>query len=138
MLDAAKYADLVLLMIDGAFGFEMETFEFLNLLQVSVHVDLICSLRFEFLNLLQVSVHVDLICSLRVEFLNLLQVSVHVDLICSLRFDICMELSWSFRCTCSNVCLWVPCTKQVSDATRIMLAACASKLKVQKVVPTCS
>ncbi|KAF5838557.1 BMS1-like protein [Dunaliella salina] len=34
MLDAAKYADLVLLMIDGAFGFEMETFEFLNLLQV--------------------------------------------------------------------------------------------------------
>ena len=118
MLDAAKYADLVLLMIDGAFGFEMETFEFLNLLQVSVHVDLICSLRFE--------------------FLNLLQVSVHVDLICSLRFDICMELSWSFRCTCSNVCLWVPCTKQVSDATRIMLAACASKLKVQKVVPTCS
>lgn len=33
MLDAAKYADLVLLLIDGAFGFEMETFEFLNLLQ---------------------------------------------------------------------------------------------------------
>eukprot|EP00798_Chlamydomonas_sp_ICE-L_P024733 gene24733-10369_t len=33
-LDAAKYADLVLLMIDGSFGFEMETFEFLNLLQV--------------------------------------------------------------------------------------------------------
>eukprot|EP00963_Diacronema_lutheri_P009652 scaffold882_cov384-Pavlova_lutheri.AAC.3 len=34
MVDAAKYADLVLLMVDGAFGFEMETFEFLNLLQV--------------------------------------------------------------------------------------------------------
>ena len=34
MIDAAKYADLVLLVIDGAFGFEMETFEFLNLLQV--------------------------------------------------------------------------------------------------------
>lgn len=34
MLDAAKVADLVLLLIDGAFGFEMETFEFLNLLQV--------------------------------------------------------------------------------------------------------
>ena len=34
MLDAAKYADLVLLLIDGSFGFEMETFEFLNLLQV--------------------------------------------------------------------------------------------------------
>jgi hypothetical protein len=32
---AAKYADLVLLLIDGGFGFEMETFEFLNLLQVS-------------------------------------------------------------------------------------------------------
>jgi hypothetical protein len=34
MMDAAKYADLVLLLIDGSFGFEMETFEFLNLLQV--------------------------------------------------------------------------------------------------------
>ena len=34
MVDAAKYADLVLLLIDAAFGFEMETFEFLNLLQV--------------------------------------------------------------------------------------------------------
>lgn len=36
MIDAAKYADLVLLLVDGAFGFEMETFEFLNLLQVSL------------------------------------------------------------------------------------------------------
>ena len=34
MIDAAKYADLVLLMIDGGFGFEMETFEFLNICQV--------------------------------------------------------------------------------------------------------
>lgn len=34
MIDASKYADLVLLMVDGSFGFEMETFEFLNLLQV--------------------------------------------------------------------------------------------------------
>ena len=34
MIDAAKYADLVLLLIDGDFGFEMETFEFLNLMQV--------------------------------------------------------------------------------------------------------
>ena len=40
MIDAAKYADLVLLMVDGGFGFEMETFEFLNLLQVS-HTQLI-------------------------------------------------------------------------------------------------
>lgn len=31
---AAKYADLVLLLIDGGFGFEMETFEYLNILQV--------------------------------------------------------------------------------------------------------
>ncbi len=31
---AAKYADLVLLLIDGGFGFEMETFEFLNILKV--------------------------------------------------------------------------------------------------------
>ena len=35
MIDAAKVADLVLLMVDGAFGFEMETFEFLMLLQQS-------------------------------------------------------------------------------------------------------
>lgn len=34
MMDAAKFADLVLLLIDGSFGFEMETFEFLNILQV--------------------------------------------------------------------------------------------------------
>ena len=34
MIDASKYADLVLLLVDAAFGFEMETFEFLNLLQV--------------------------------------------------------------------------------------------------------
>jgi ribosome biogenesis protein BMS1 len=27
-------ADLVLLMVDASFGFEMETFEFLNMLQV--------------------------------------------------------------------------------------------------------
>jgi ribosome biogenesis protein BMS1 len=33
MIDVAKVADLVLLMIDGEFGFEMETFEFLMLLQ---------------------------------------------------------------------------------------------------------
>jgi ribosome biogenesis protein BMS1 len=35
MIDAAKYADLVLLLVDAAFGFEMETFEFLNILQVA-------------------------------------------------------------------------------------------------------
>lgn len=34
MIDASKYADLVLLLVDGSLGFEMETFEFLNLLQV--------------------------------------------------------------------------------------------------------
>ena len=33
MIDAAKYADLVLLLVDGEFGFEMETFEMLMLLQ---------------------------------------------------------------------------------------------------------
>ncbi|KAI7907171.1 uncharacterized protein BX663DRAFT_495057 [Cokeromyces recurvatus] len=33
MIDIAKVADLVLLMIDASFGFEMETFEFLNILQ---------------------------------------------------------------------------------------------------------
>jgi ribosome biogenesis protein BMS1 len=32
-IDAAKFADLVLLLVDGNFGFEMETFEFLNILQ---------------------------------------------------------------------------------------------------------
>jgi len=33
MLDCAKIADLVLLVVDAKFGFEMETFEFLNTLQ---------------------------------------------------------------------------------------------------------
>ena len=33
MTDVAKVVDLVLLMVDASFGFEMETFEFLNLLQ---------------------------------------------------------------------------------------------------------
>ncbi|XP_076381090.1 ribosome biogenesis protein BMS1 homolog [Megalopta genalis] len=34
MIDIAKVADLVLLLIDGSFGFEMEIFEFLNICQV--------------------------------------------------------------------------------------------------------
>ncbi|KAI3895552.1 hypothetical protein MKX03_025826 [Papaver bracteatum] len=34
MIDAAKYADAVILLIDANYEFEMETFEFLNLLQV--------------------------------------------------------------------------------------------------------
>ena len=34
MLDLAKVADLVLVMIDASVGFEMETFEFLNIMQV--------------------------------------------------------------------------------------------------------
>ncbi|KJH44572.1 AARP2CN domain protein [Dictyocaulus viviparus] len=34
MIDVAKVADLVLLMIDASYGFEMETFEFLNICQV--------------------------------------------------------------------------------------------------------
>ncbi|MCL7040597.1 hypothetical protein MKW94_022856 [Papaver nudicaule] len=34
MIDAAKYADVVLLLIDASYGFEMETFEFLTLLEV--------------------------------------------------------------------------------------------------------
>ena len=35
MIDVAKIADIVLLMIDGNYGFEMETMEFLNALSVS-------------------------------------------------------------------------------------------------------
>ncbi|KAF4581483.1 Glycoside hydrolase 2 (Mannanase, beta-galactosidase) [Pleurotus pulmonarius] len=50
MIDIGKIADLVLLMIDGSFGFEMESFEFLNVLQshgfpkvigILTHLDLI-------------------------------------------------------------------------------------------------
>ncbi|KAL6976245.1 Glycoside hydrolase 2 (Mannanase, beta-galactosidase) [Sarracenia purpurea var. burkii] len=33
MIDAAKFADVALLLVDGSYGFEMETFEFLNILQ---------------------------------------------------------------------------------------------------------
>lgn len=49
MIDVAKIADLVLLLIDGNFGFEMETMEFLNIAQhhgmprvlgVATHLDL--------------------------------------------------------------------------------------------------
>lgn len=36
MIDLAKVADLVLLMIDASFGFEMEIFEFLNICQVKI------------------------------------------------------------------------------------------------------
>lgn len=50
MIDVGKVADLVLMMIDGSFGFEMETFEFINILQahgfpkvvgILTHLDLI-------------------------------------------------------------------------------------------------
>ncbi|KIO02758.1 hypothetical protein M404DRAFT_643944 [Pisolithus tinctorius Marx 270] len=50
MIDIGKVADLVLLMIDGSYGFEMDAFEFLNILQahgfpkvigVLTHLDLI-------------------------------------------------------------------------------------------------
>ncbi|WOL09219.1 hypothetical protein Cni_G17972 [Canna indica] len=34
MIDAAKIADLALMLIDGSYGFEMETYEFLNMLQI--------------------------------------------------------------------------------------------------------
>jgi ribosome biogenesis protein BMS1 len=52
MIDIAKVADLVLLLADASYGFEMETFEFLNILQahgfprvmgVLTHLDLISS-----------------------------------------------------------------------------------------------
>ncbi|KAL0732407.1 hypothetical protein Bca4012_008616 [Brassica carinata] len=35
MVDCAKVADLAILLIDGSYGFEMETFEFLNIMQVN-------------------------------------------------------------------------------------------------------
>lgn len=34
MCDVAKTADVILLMVDGSYGFEMETFEFLNIAQI--------------------------------------------------------------------------------------------------------
>jgi hypothetical protein len=34
LVGSLQVADLVLLMVDGSFGFEMDTFEFLNMLQV--------------------------------------------------------------------------------------------------------
>ena len=38
MIDVAKVADLVLLMVDANFGFEMEIFEFLNIAQVKYDI----------------------------------------------------------------------------------------------------
>ena len=35
MMDLAKVADLVLMVVDASFGFEMDTFEFMNVLQVA-------------------------------------------------------------------------------------------------------
>jgi ribosome biogenesis protein BMS1 len=34
MIDIAKIADLILILIDASFGFEMEIFEFINICQV--------------------------------------------------------------------------------------------------------
>jgi len=54
MIDIAKVADLVLLLVDASFGFEMEIFEFLNMCQVHgmprimgvlTHLDLIKNAR---------------------------------------------------------------------------------------------
>lgn len=54
MIDVAKIADLVLLLIDASFGFEMEIFEFLNICQVHgmprimgvlTHLDLIKNVK---------------------------------------------------------------------------------------------
>ena len=54
MIDIAKIADLVLLLIDASFGFEMEIFEFLNICQVHgmprimgvlTHLDLIKNVK---------------------------------------------------------------------------------------------
>ena len=42
MIDLAKVADLVLLMIDASFGFEMETFEFLNICQIHGSIRVLC------------------------------------------------------------------------------------------------
>ncbi len=41
---SVQIADLVMLTIDGSFGFEMETFEFLNILQIQ-YVSLSCGVR---------------------------------------------------------------------------------------------
>ena len=42
MIDVAKCADLILLLVDAKFGFEMETFEFLNICQVSCGLNVLC------------------------------------------------------------------------------------------------
>lgn len=39
MIDLAKVADLVLLLVDASFGFEMEIFEFLNICQVLASIN---------------------------------------------------------------------------------------------------
>lgn len=46
MIDVAKVADLVLLLIDASFGFEMEIFEFLNICQVGPSFFISCGLFF--------------------------------------------------------------------------------------------
>lgn len=57
MIDLAKVADLVLLLIDASFGFEMEIFEFLNICQVWLFIYL-----FTFYSL--ISFYLCIFCSL--------------------------------------------------------------------------
>lgn len=45
MMDLAKVADLALIMIDASIGFEMETFEFISLLNVTYLFTLISFLE---------------------------------------------------------------------------------------------
>ena len=59
MIDLGKIADLVFLMVDGSFGFEMETFEFLNVLQVILYISSIIEQTHGFPRVLCVVTHLD-------------------------------------------------------------------------------
>ena len=50
MIDVAKVADLVLLMVDANFGFEMEIFEFLNIAQVWINIQYIAYIGIRYIS----------------------------------------------------------------------------------------
>ena len=130
MIDAAKYADLVLLMVDGGFGFEMETFEFLNLLQVCsslCHNSVGCPFRFlvavcsiSCRNHVRTNVHIPNALALHADcqndFVKACSVSAdttgsrvfnaeHMHLLTAMLFDIANIVVLTKRVSCHALCI---------------------------------
>lgn len=105
MIDAAKYADLVLLLVDGAFGFEMETFEFLNILQVCIPTSDILPLT-EYLASKEASVLAQQLSFLRLSLPLPLSHAVHIMSLKGMnRMDWYMTRGTIFNCWTASRCM---------------------------------